>query len=85
MSQLDKLKARREALDARIKEEAAKQQKRERTNGNRQKVILGGWLMKHRPDLVNKIVTRLDRDQDRKAFEGWEPLPVPERTEGGQQ
>lgn len=43
---------------------------------NKRKIIVGGWLMANRPDLVQQVVKLLKRDQDRAAFVGWQPPPV---------
>lgn len=75
-TRLETLKKRKEEIDQKLKEIVAKEAKRAITNEKRQKIIIGGWLMKHRPDLVNKIVQNgLEREQDKKAFLGWEQLP----------
>lgn len=80
-TRIETLKKRKEEIDQKLKEMVAKEAKRATTNEKRQKIILGGWLMKHRPDLVNKVVQNgLEREQDKKAFVGWEPLP-PLKTE----
>jgi hypothetical protein len=74
-SRIESLKKRKEAIDLKIKELAAKELRKVAANEKRQKIILGGWLMKHRPDLVNNIVASgLEREQDKKAFADWEPL-----------
>lgn len=76
-TRIETLKKRKEEIDQKLKEMVAKEVKRAATNEKRQKIILGGWLMKHRPDLVNKVVQNgLEREQDKKAFAGWEPLPL---------
>lgn len=75
-TRIETLKKRKEEIDLKLKEMVAKEVKRAATNEKRQKIILGGWLIKHRPDLVNHIVNGfLEREQDKKAFVGWEPLP----------
>jgi hypothetical protein len=74
MKRIDLLKQQREELDKRIRELAAQDQKAERKRDERRKVILGGWLIKHRADLVQKIIENgLEREQDKAAFEGWTP------------
>lgn len=81
MKRIDQLKQQREELDKRIRELAAQDQKAERKRDERRKVILGGWLIKHRPDLVSKIVENgLEREQDKAAFEGWIPPAVTAQT-----
>lgn len=80
-TKIDKLKAQREELDKRIRELAAAQSKAEREADKRRKIILGGWVMKHRPNLVKEFLENgLIRDQDKAAFEGW-TLPAPEPQE----
>ena len=81
MKRIDLLKQQREELDKRIRELAAKDLAAERRKDDRRKVILGGWLLKHRPDLVQKIVENgLERPQDKAAFEGWTPPAVTAQT-----
>lgn len=81
MKRIDQLKQQREELDKRIRELAAQDQKAERKRDERRKVILGGWLIKHRPDLVSKIVENgLEREQDKAAFEGWTPPAMTAQT-----
>jgi hypothetical protein len=65
---LEALKARRAQLIARLSAE-------DRRNRTRQAIILGGWLMTRRPDLVEQIKCELQRTQDRKAF-GLPELPT---------
>lgn len=62
-------------LDQEIKQLQARKQKlatleaaAERKRLERQKIIIGGWLMSQRPDLVSEIVGQLTRPQDRAAF-----------------
>lgn len=42
----------------------------------RRKVILGGWLLANRPELVQEIVLSLRRDCDRAVFVDWQPTGV---------
>lgn len=75
-SKIETLKKRKEEIDRQLKELALKEVRRAATNGKRQKIILDEWLIENRPDVVNKIVLeRLKREQDKKAFCGWESLP----------
>ena len=68
-------KARLQALEARLSEASRKLD-------TRRKIILGGLLIDAagKDELYAKVVAvllgRIDRDQDRVAFEGWTP-PVP--------
>jgi hypothetical protein len=54
----------------------AERSKEQRQLDARRKVILGAWLIAHKPELVSKAVEGLKRDQDRAAFEGWQLLPA---------
>ena len=74
MKRLEQLKQQRDDLDKRIRELASQDQRVERKRDERRKVIRGGWLIKHRADLVKNIIENgLTRDQDKAAFEGWAP------------
>lgn len=46
----------------------AQEEKKKRALETKQKAILGGWLMANDPDQVKRIVAKLKRPQDRKAF-----------------
>lgn len=75
-TRLEVLQKRRAELDRKMRELTAKEARSRSANEKRQKIILGGWLMKHRPELANNIVENgLEREQDRRAFSGWTPLP----------
>lgn len=72
MKRLDQLKAQREALDRRIKELAAAESREKREADKRRKIIIGGWVLKHRPNLVREIIANgLEREQDKAAFADW--------------
>ena len=58
---LDQLRARKAQLLAR--DGAAMRSAR-----TRQAIILGTWLLAHRPDLVDEVTAQLTRPQDIKAF-----------------
>ena len=64
---LEALKARRAQLVARLSAE-------DRRHRTRQTIIVGSWLIAHRPDLLEQIKNELQRPQDRKAF-GLPELP----------
>ncbi|MGZ5198779.1 MAG: hypothetical protein ACXWC4_03330 [Telluria sp.] len=69
---IEALKKRRDVLDAKLRELAAKEARKSAQLDKRRKIILGGWLMKHRLDLVQKIVENgLEREQDQNAFLEW--------------
>jgi len=75
-ARIETLKRRREQLDLKLRELVSKEMRKTAQLDKRRKIILGGWLMKHRSDLVAKIVANgLERDQDRNAFSGWSPSP----------
>lgn len=73
--QAEQAKARYQALQARLSEA-------ERKLETRRKIILGGLLLDAAEKdekfarVVQVLVGRMSRDQDTKAFEGWE-LPKP--------
>ena len=74
----EQAKARLQALEARASQQARKLD-------TRRKVILGGLLLDaaEKDDRFARVITalmeRISRDQDRKAFEGWQaPSPTPE-------
>jgi len=74
MKRIDQLKAQREALDKKIKELAAANSREKREIDKRRKIIIGGWVLKHRPNLVREIIASgLERDQDKAAFADWTP------------
>jgi len=70
--QADQAKARLQALEARLSQD-------ERKRDTRRKIILGGLLLDAatKDDRYAKVVAalmaRIERDNDRKAFEGWDP------------
>lgn len=65
---LDQLRARKAQLLARD----GASLRRART---RQAIILGSWLLVHRPDLVDEVKAQLTRPQDIRAF-GKDPASV---------
>lgn len=90
--QAEQAKARLQALEARLSDS-------ERKRDTRRKIILGGLLLDaaSKDDRYAKVVSalmgRIDRDNDRKAFEGWEapgstgntpaaPQPAPAAADG---
>lgn len=78
-TKLEKLKAQRDELDKKIREIAAAQSEAERKADSRRKAIIGGWVIKHRPQLVRELMAYgFERPQDKAAFEGWTP-PEPEK------
>lgn len=67
----EQAKARLLALEARASQEARKQD-------TRRKIILGGLLIdaaskdEHFKHVLSTLLLRVERDHDRKAFEGWQ-------------
>jgi hypothetical protein len=78
--QAEQAKARLQALQARVGDA-------ERKLDTRRKIILGGLLLdaatkdERYAKVVAALMARIERDNDRKAFEGWEP-PAPVTTPG---
>ncbi len=66
----EQAKARYEAVLSREKEKVRK-------GDTRRKIILGGLLIQtaksdpRAAELLNSLLSKLDRPQDKKAFEGW--------------
>jgi hypothetical protein len=71
MNKIEALKAQREELDKKIRDLAAKQSAADRKLKDRQKIIIGAWLMENNQDQVAKIVASLTRPQDKAAFAGF--------------
>ena len=75
---------------ARLQAMESRQSEAERKLDTRRKIILGGLLLDaaSKDDRYAKVVSalmqRIDRDNDRKAFDGWEPpgstAPAPQPT-----
>ena len=69
-------KARLQALEARLSEA-------DRKLDTRRKIILGGLLIdaagkdERFAKVVTALMSRIDRDNDRQAFDGWEPPSPP--------
>lgn len=86
--QASQAKARLQALEARLSDS-------DRKLDTRRKIILGGLLIdaaskdERYAKVVSALMQRIDRDNDRKAFDGWEPpgstaapQPVPATADG---
>lgn len=74
----DQARAKLQALEARASQQVRKQD-------TRRKVILGGLLLdaagkdERFSRTLSTLLERLTRDQDKKAFEGWQPpSPTPQ-------
>jgi hypothetical protein len=81
MSKLEKLKTQREELDKQIREMAAKQALANKKLSDRQKIIIGAWVMQERPALVQEIIANMTRAQDRAVFKDM-IAPKPQAEEG---
>ena len=82
----EQAKARLHALEARLSEAARKLD-------TRRKIIMGGLLLdaaekdERYAKVVAALMGRIERDHDRKAFEGWTPPApgsTPEPSQNGQ-
>ena len=86
--QASQAKARLQALEARLSDS-------DRKLDTRRKIILGSLLIdaaskdERYAKVVSALMQRIDRDNDRKAFNGWEPpgntaapQPVPATADG---
>jgi hypothetical protein len=71
MKRIDQLKTQREELDKRIRELVSAEAKAQREDDKRRKIIIGGWVLKHRPELIKNIIANLEREQDKAAFEDF--------------
>ncbi|KHA79435.1 hypothetical protein NC77_07435 [Janthinobacterium lividum] len=80
MKRIEQLKAQREELDKKISDLIAAKDKAERAADSRRKAIIGGWVLKHRPELVKNIIENLTRAQDKAAFKDWSIEPEQPRT-----
>ena len=64
---------------ARLQAIESRQTEAQRKLDTRRKIILGGMLLdaagrdERYAKVVAALLTRVERDNDRKAFEGWEP------------
>lgn len=82
-SQLDRAEKQYQQAKARLQAVKNREATKERRSDTRRKVILGGALMDlaGRDDnaaaMLDRLVRNLAREQDRKAFEGWQPGKAP--------
>ena len=69
---------------ARLQAIENRQTEAERKLDTRRKIILGGLLLdaaakdERYAKVVSALMARIDRDNDRKAFDGWTPPAAPE-------
>ena len=74
---------------ARLQAIENRQTEAERKLDTRRKIILGGLLLdaaakdERYAKVVAALMGRIDRDNDRKAFDGWTPLAAPEAASPG--
>lgn len=84
-SAVEKAQKELERARARLSAAKARESQAERKRMTRRKVILGGALLERAERderfarVIQNLMDGLSRDQDRKAFEGWEP-PSPGET-----
>lgn len=60
---------------AEIQRKDARESKARRAAETRQKIIIGGWVMKNRPELVEEVKKSLSRPVDLAAFQVKETPP----------
>ena len=79
-------------IDQQIAEAQAKLNRlktRQKASDTRRKIILGGLLLdaaakdERYAKVVGALMARIDRDNDRKAFQGWTPPVAPEAGSPG--
>ena len=77
--ELEKAQEKIEQARARLSAAKARESEAERKKMTRRKIILGGALVERaeRDERFSRVILSLmeglSRDQDKKAFEGWEP------------
>ncbi len=69
-AQIDRLRARQRQL-------AARENKAVRARETKQKIIVGGWVKTHRPELWSEVVRSLERPSDKAAFQADAPAAAP--------
>lgn len=52
----------------------------ERKRDTKRKILLGAWLIEHKPEIIAGIVAKLARESDRDAFAGWKPPTRPTKA-----
>jgi hypothetical protein len=88
---LEKLRAQRDALAARIRREESRTRSRERKEDTRRKILAGAFLLEQakRDPAINEWMTRglarfLVRPEEKAMFDGLVPQLVTDKAEGGQ-
>ena len=96
-TELDRAEKRYAQAKARLLALKNREATKARKLDTRRKIILGGALVdlamrdSNAVAMIERLVRNLPRDQDRKAFEGWDakqpatsaPSPAPQPTESG--
>lgn len=81
-TQIEKARLAVQQAKARLQAIENRQSEAERKLDTRRKIIMGGLLLdaaskdERYAKVVTALMARIDRDNDRKAFQGWEP-PAP--------
>ena len=87
--QIAKAKLAVQQAKARLQAIENRQTEAERKLDTRRKIILGGLLIdaaakdERYAKVVSALMARIDRDNDRKAFDGWTPPAAPETAAPG--
>lgn len=64
---------RRAEIDRRLRELLARDARKSLALERRQKLVIGEWILKNRPDIAEQIVFKnLLPEKHRQAFENWE-------------
>ncbi len=93
--QIEKARLAVQQAKARLQAIENRQSQAERKLDTRRKIIMGGLLLdaagkdERYAKVVSALMQRIERDNDRKAFDGWEPpggvaQPVPATALDGQ-
>ena len=81
---IEKAKLAVQQAKARLQAIENRQTEADRKLDTRRKIILGGLLLdaaakdERYAKVVSALMARIDRDNDRKAFDGWNPPAAPE-------
>lgn len=86
-TQIEKARLAVQQAKARLQAIENRQSEAERKLDTRRKIIMGGLLLdaaakdERYAKVVSALMARIDRDNDRKAFQGWDP-PAPAAAPG---
>ena len=84
LDRIEKAKIAVQQAKARLQAIENRQSEAERKLDTRRKIIMGGLLLdaaakdERYAKVVSALMARIDRDNDRKAFDGWTPPVAPE-------